>query len=293
ARWTWASGPKPPPPPFGQSVVIVAGADPLGTSLEAAEALRAAQTVIAVSLFPNATTERADIVLPRQSVPERDGTFTSGERRVQRFYTAQGFLGDTRPDWKMFGELRRALDPTYRVKLSAAAVMAEITQQVPLYQEMSYKALARVERQFPDVGGEDLYYGGTAYGNRGGLGLQWPVLAEDPTTQLTVTPVPGNPDKAQGLLAVPVRRLYDRSPEFLASEMMHGRIPAPYVEISRADAAKLNLADGDAVTLAFGEQRLQTTVRVDGVAPEGAVLIPQNLLDAPIPSAPTPVTLEK
>ena len=34
--------------------------------------------------------EHADYVLPVQSFAERDGTFTNGERRVQRFYTAQG-----------------------------------------------------------------------------------------------------------------------------------------------------------------------------------------------------------
>jgi NADH-quinone oxidoreductase subunit G len=275
-----------------QKVVIMAGCDPLGTDPMAAEALQGARFRVAVSLFPTASTESADLVLPRQSVPERDGTFTNGERRVQRFYTAQGFLGETRPDWKIFAETHKRLDATYAVKFSAGAVMTDITKHVPAYAEMNYKALAQGARQFPDVGGEDLYYGGTAYANKGGLGLQWAVEAEKPEAKLRVKAV--KPTKApKGLLAVPVRVLYDRSPEFFASTLMHQRIPAPYAELNSADAKKLGVQEGDLITLRFGEHSAQVVARVDGKAPQGTVLVPMNLSQAPLPTALTPVAVEK
>jgi NADH-quinone oxidoreductase subunit G len=278
---------------LSQSVVFVAGADPIGTDPQARSLLGKAGFRVVTSLFATATTDMADVVLPRQSVPERDGTFTSGERRVQRFYTAQGFIGDTRPDWKIFSEIRHKLNPAVRVKLSAGAVMAEITKAVGRYAEMSYKNLAHTERQFPDVGGEDLYYGGTAYNNTGGLGVQWSVDAEDPAKKITVRPVEAAKAEREGLLAVPVRVLYDRTPEFFASEMMRQRIPQPYAELNAADAGRLKVNHGDTITLVFGKQKVRLTAQVNGSAPEGVILVPLNLSAEPVPLAPLLVKVEK
>jgi len=279
---------------MSQKAVIVAGADPVGTDLGASEALKKADFVVAVSLFETETTQNAHVVLPRQSVPERDGTFTNGERRVQRFYTAQGFIGSTLPDWKIFAEVHKAMDVSYRVKPSAGAVMADITKSVERYASMGYKALGAVERQFPDVRGEDAYYGGTAYNNRGGLGVQWASESETEGASLTVRAASASDaPSGKGLLAVPIRVLYDRTPEFYASELMHQRIPAAYAEINQADADKIGVADGDSVKLAFGKHNVKVTARVNGKAPQGVVLVPQNLTDEPVPSVPTAVSVEK
>jgi NADH-quinone oxidoreductase subunit G len=144
------------------------------------------------------------------------------------------------------------------------------------------------------VGGDDLYYGGTAYNNRGGVGVQWPVAAEDESQKITLRPVDaGKAKKSRGLLAVPVRKLYDRSPEFMASAMMHQRIPQPFVEINAADAAKAKITNGDKVTVEFGKQKIKVTARVNGTAPQGVVLVPMNTLDEPVPSVPSSVSLKK
>ncbi|MBZ0305353.1 MAG: NADH-quinone oxidoreductase subunit NuoG [Anaerolineae bacterium] len=278
---------------LSQSVVILAGADPIGTDPAAKALLASANFIVATSLFETATTAIAHVILPRQSVPERDGTLTSGERRVQRFYAAQGVIGDTLPDWKMFARISNLIDPAIKVKVSAAAVMNDIVKGVPRYANMNYKNLAWNERQFPDVGGDDLYYGGTAYRNDGGLGVQWPVEAEIEGQRLTLKPITLESEANNGLLAVPVRRLYDRSPEFLASELMYQRIPVPYAEFNYADAEALKVIDGESVTLRFGDYRVQVTAKVDNRAPEGVILIPINLTREPVPTAPTAVEVEK
>ncbi|HLA42275.1 MAG TPA: hypothetical protein VJZ27_02500, partial [Aggregatilineales bacterium] len=161
------------------------------------------------------------------------------------------------------------------------------------YADMSYKNLAKVERQFPDVGGVDLYYGGTAYNNRGGLGVQWAVDAEDESKKIRLKPVESKTSKTKGLLAVPVRRLYDRSPEFAASEMMHLRIPEAYADINQVDADKNKIKNGDSITLDFGGHQMKVTAYVNGAAPEGVVLVPQGLTADPVPAAPVSVTLKK
>jgi NADH-quinone oxidoreductase subunit G len=286
--------PEATPQALESQVLIVAGADPAAYDPAARALLQKAPFLVAVSMFENATTALAQVVLPRMSVPERDGTFTNGERRVQRFYTAQGTIGESRPDWKIFADLHQALAPSYRPKVSTAAVMAEIATQIPAYTGMLYKALAQVDRQFPDVGGEDLYYGGTAYDNKGGLGRQWAALGENEGHKLSLKPVDSVvAPTTKDLLAVPVRVLYDRTPEFMASHLMHGRIPRPYAQLNRADAAKHKIHEGDHITLDFGGHQVQVLARVNGTAPEGVVLVPLYLAEGPVPMSPAAVKVSK
>ncbi len=118
----------------------------------AAEWLDKVDTVIVLSLFPDATAARAEVALPVQSFAERDGTFTNGERRVQRFYTAQGPMGSALPVWQVVGRVGELLGKG-RPKPSAAAVMLEISKNVPAFAGAGYSELAKVPHQFPDVGG--------------------------------------------------------------------------------------------------------------------------------------------
>jgi anaerobic selenocysteine-containing dehydrogenase len=172
--------------------------------------------------------------------------------------------------------------------------MREITQKVPPYAAMNYPDLAYVEDQFPDVGGDDLYYGGTAYTNRGGLGIMWPTAAENGKSKLAVRPAKADaPKKMDGLKVVPIRLLYDRGPLFEPSELMHQRIPAPYAELNSQDAARLGVADGDRIAITAGEHRVEVAARVNGHAPAGIVLLPLHLTKSPVPTMPVSCSIQK
>jgi predicted molibdopterin-dependent oxidoreductase YjgC len=215
-------------------------------------------------------------------------------RRVQRFYPAQGPVGESLPDWKIFAHIGEHLSGGEKPRISAGAVMREIVQQVPRYAEMDYARLARVEDQFPDVGGDDLYYGGTAYTNRGGLGVMWASDAEDPKEKLTVRPVKAEgAGKGDGLVAVPVRVLYDRATLFEPSTVMAHRVPAPYAELNSQDAARLGIAEGDRIAVLVGDLAVEVTARVDGKSPAGMVLLPQRLARSPLPTVPAACSVQK
>lgn len=252
---------------------------------------------VAVEMFLTPTAERADVVLPRQSFAERDGSYTNGERRVQRFYAAQAQLANTMPDWRMFAEIDRLLGGP-RPKLSAASVMLDISQNVANYAGMSYAALAKVEKQFPDVGGADMYYGGTAYNNRGGLGIQWPTQADSggkvsvPDAKKTARTAKRK--ESAGLLIVPITRLYNREAAFLASTpLMSMRIGKPFAMISPDDADKLGVADGDMVSLSFEGGEVQVQAKVSADAPPHVALVPRLMADEAAPAITTPGTLRK
>lgn len=269
-------------------LLFVAGCDPIGDALEANPLKNAGFTVVTALFETETAAALADVVLPRQSFAEREGTFTNGERRVQRFYVAQSMVGESLPDWKMFAQLHAMLGGP-QPSVSAGIVMAAISQTIPEYSEMGYRNLARIERQFPDVGGDDLYYGGTAYQNAGGLGVQWPVVAEDSNAQLTVRPVNAEKNTRDGLVVIPTTVLYDRGVLFKRSALMDQRIPSPYAVFNPADAADHDIADGDSIGITIGGQMLPVKGIVDDGVPEGVILLPRRLTDEPSPFMPVPV----
>jgi NADH-quinone oxidoreductase subunit G len=277
-------------------VLIVAQADIFADDPNAAAWLDKVDTVIALSLFPDELTARAKVALPIQSFAERDGTFTNGERRVQRFYTAQGPMGEALPAWQVIGRVSEQLGQG-KAKASAAAVMVEITQNIPAFAGAGYGELAKVPRQFPEVGGADLYFGGTAYKNTGGIGVQLATDADSGTAlQAGEVKLPAAPKAAKGsLMVVPTVRLYNRENTFLPSveALMAARTSAPYVEINAADAQKLKIADGDLVQVSVGGSTVQARAHVNGAAPVGTVLLPRHLSDEAAPLAPAPGEVRK
>ncbi len=272
---------------------IIGEADPAGDDTHAASVLDQAEFVIVSTQFMTATAEQADLVLPVQSFAEREGSFTTGMRRVQRFYMAQTPLEGPLPGWKVFAHIGAGMKNGERPRISAALVMRDITQHVLRYNEMGYTSLAHVEPQFPDVGGLDLYYGGTAYSNHGGLGIEWATNAEREKYRLTVRPVEKSSGKLGGMVVVPVRVLYDRDTLFAASAIMHAHVPAPYAEFNRQDADESGIADGDPVLILVGDLEIPVQARVDSRAPAGIVLLPRRLSASPTLLVPAKCSVQK
>lgn len=276
-------------------VMIFADADVMGDALTAT-ALKSTQKTgfsIVVSMFVTDTVLDADVVLPRLSFAEREGTFTNGERHIQRFYTAQAPIEGPRPDWKIFAELSRMVSGT-KVKLSAAAVMQELSNSVPRYNGFTYPALSKFVKQYPDVGGDDLYYGGTAYNNEGGIGLQTKADAE--SGSVDISGAIGEPIRTgEGdLLIVPVTTLYDRQPIFAASAHLIGEhIDPSHIRINADEAAARGLIEGEMADLQYAGLTAEVVVRIDPSIPTGTVVFPRHLSNVASPEVPVVGSLQK
>jgi NADH-quinone oxidoreductase subunit G len=259
----------------GAGAVYLVASDPAGDDPVAAEALDSAHFVVVQELFRTATAERADVVFPAQSFVEREGTFTTGLRRVQRFYPAVPALGTTRPDWEITAMVGRRLGGSFEMD-SASEVMQAVRQEAPGYAHVTYPALAEVEKQWPDVGGPDLYFGGTSYANVLGLGIGLASGAEEGRSLAAAAHESPGPAGGEGMLLVPVERLYDRGATVLPSETLAARMAEARVEISPADAARLGLQAGQMVEIRWdGRSQKLPAITVAGV-PAGAVLLPRS-----------------
>jgi len=275
-------------------VLIVAQCEPLEDDPSAAEWLGKVDTIITLSLFQDQTSRHAKYVLPIQSFAERDGTFVNGERRVQRFYTAQGPIGSAIPAWKAIAQIGEAAGQG-RAKLSAAAVMLDLSKNVSVFEGMRYKDLGRIERQYPDVGGRDLYYGGTAYQNKGGLGIQIPTTAdngEKPKAVKVEAPTPITVNDGE-YLVIPTTRLYNRENSFLPSTLVHARVALPYAEMNPSDADAMGVTDGDVVEVTFAGGDARVRVITNEELASGAIILPRHLTDLATPLVPTSASFKK
>jgi NADH-quinone oxidoreductase subunit G len=196
------------------------------------EVVPQASFIVAQELFLTDLAKRADVVLPALSFAEREGTFTSGDRRVQRFYRALPGLGQGKPDWWIVQEVARRLGATWNYA-NTGQIFAEIAQRIPSYAALSYEAIGHVEAQWPPVGRGDLYYGGTVYDNSGGMGARYAADAEQPGFTAQIEPIAPPEATIEGLRRVG-RLLYQDGELIRRSNVLAAHIVNGQAEIARA-----------------------------------------------------------
>ena len=211
-------------------------------------ALAALEFLVVQELFLSETAKRAHVVLPGASFLEKDGTFTNGERRIQRVRKAIEPPGQARADWRVLCDLMTAMGVPQPFQ-HPAEIMAEIAKVAPAFAGVSY---ARLEPH----------------------GLQWPVPnAEHPGSSILHTdsfPVgrarfarvayTPSPVLAHGD-GFPLRLTTGRVLEHYNCGTMTRRsdnlvlCPADELELHPDDARAAGLSDGDPVRVIspFGE----------------------------------------
>jgi NADH-quinone oxidoreductase subunit G len=249
--------------------LFVAGADPVGDGLIADKGQL--DFLVVQELFMTETAVLADVILPAQSWAEREGSFTSGERRVQRYYPAIQVVGESRADWQILAQLGERLN-IGKAPFAASLVFKEVAKAVSQYKGMDYRTLAQVEKQWPDVGGEDLYYGGNAYENRSGLGQQWQSAAEKGDVAHFDVPAISEA-QTEGLEIIHMAALYTPGTLINHTPMLDDRKAKPILSLHADDAAELAVADGDAVNVMVDGTLVAAKAHVNGNTQAGLGLL--------------------
>jgi predicted molibdopterin-dependent oxidoreductase YjgC len=125
------------------------------------KAMEELDILIVQELFMSATAEMADVVLPASSYFEKNGTFTNGERRVQRVNQVIAPIGNTKSDGQIIIDMMYRLgyeQPTGRT-YDATKILEEIANVIPFMKGITWERL-----------GEN--------------GLQWPVLEDGSDTKI-------------------------------------------------------------------------------------------------------------
>jgi len=250
-------------------VVYVAAADPVGDDPALADALKSASFVIAQDLFLTETAKLADVVLPVSAYTEREGTYTSAERRVQRFYPAIPARSGTKTDFALTADIAGYAGITLEGK-APLLVMNKIAEAVKAFAGLSYGRLTEVTQQYPIVGRGDLYYGGTTYENSQGLGAH---LALGDIALAPAAPHAALRPKEDELLAVPISKVYDRGTTLSAAHLLDGRTGTPSVVVNPTTAGRLGLALREPARVRLNVADYEVVVQLDDSLSTGIVLV--------------------
>ena len=112
------------------------------------KALNALEFLVVQELFMTPTAEFADVVLPAASFFEKSGTFTNGERRVQRVNAVIPPLAGTKSDGQIVVDIMNRMglsQPDY----TPDGVLAEIARVVPFFKGATWEGLGDNGKQWP------------------------------------------------------------------------------------------------------------------------------------------------
>lgn len=277
--------------------MLIAGADPAADNADYWAALERLDFLVVQDLFLTETAQLADVVLPARGPAERDGTFTNLERRVQAFDAGVPAPGQAWADWLILTAIAGQMGANWNYA-SADGVMAEITQQVPLYAHMKFEnltapvSLARKTSHY--------IYEGMSFTADVREGIQWQTLAES-ETQVPLRFIAPEPVEktSEGLTLVAPRFLYDGGRLLAEAEIVQPRLAKPEVLLSRPDAERLGVSSGDYVTLSQNGTSISLPVQINRKMSQGVALLPRNLAGHPaeklvgVDRAYTTVTIKK
>jgi len=217
-------------------------------------ALAKLELLIVVDSVLTDTAQLAHVVLSDVDVYGKDGTYTTADRRVLRRFAATEPIGEARPALDILFGLAQRLAPERAAAFThttADRVMDEIARVVPAYAHARYPELA--------------------------LGARIEDAGAPPAARLLPLPsiFAAQNTSGDGTFALLTGRTLYTSLEAASlhkpdADKLHRE---EYVEISFADAAKLDLEDGETVTLANGHGRLAIRARVTDAVQPGSVFV--------------------
>lgn len=240
----------------------VAQTDPNLNKVRAA--LDKLEFLVVHDLFFNETAKHAHLVLPGASFVEKEGTFTNGERRIQRVRKVVDPPAGIKADWQAICEVGTLMG--YPMKYGhPSEIMLEIARQTPSMAGVTYEKLDA------------------------GFGLQWPVTdaaslgtgvmhtEKFPRGMAKFVPVeyqpPGElPSEEFPFTMVTGRVLHHYN---CGAQTRHSKIvefvDTDVLEMHADDAAEIGVVDDDIVNLASARGAVKMPVRISDRVPPGQV----------------------
>jgi predicted molibdopterin-dependent oxidoreductase YjgC len=247
--------------------LYVMGENPLAVlPREAREALEGLDLLIVQDLFLTESAARAHLVLPGAGFAEKNGTYTSVERRIQRVRAAMDPPGEARPDWWILAEVLRRLgvDGEYD---TAADVMKEICEAIPEYGGVQYSRLEKGGLFWPCLDDHSM---GEAILHRGGIGGARPELGSpDPTCGL----LPDDPEHPWIALRGATQFHFQGGTRSGRSLRLRGWVPKSQVCLNPLDLAGLGVSDGDGIRLASPHGSMSAVARPHSGVPSGVAWV--------------------
>ena len=257
---------------FGEEISLVdSNANFVGDGLSKLEFF------VVQDIFFSHTCQFADVVLPASPSLEKEGTFTSTERRIQRLYPVFEPLEGSRPDWRIIQDIANRLGANWQYQ-HPSEIYREIASLTPLFAGVTYERL------------------------EGFKSLHWPVAADGTDQPLLYTKQFAFPDGKARLFPLSHTEPTDQpNAEFdlhlnngrllehfhegnmtYRSEGIREKTPDTFVEVSPELAGERGIQSGTwlQLTSRYGQVRVRALVtdRVQGKE----LYMPMNSVESPV-----------
>ncbi|MDD6049022.1 MAG: formate dehydrogenase subunit alpha [Methanobrevibacter ruminantium] len=261
-------------------VLYIHGEDPVLSDADikhTKEAIANLEMLIVQELFMTDTAAEADVVLPAAGWGEQEGTFTSGERRVQWLRKAQEPPEGAMLDWKIMEEIAVRMGRPRELfhYENAAEIWEEIRELAPSYYGITHERLLKPE------------------------GVHWPCLdPEDPCEPLMHKDKFAHPDGLGIFQALehrgPVEVVDDEYPLLLTTtrvlfhyhaamtrrcETLDKEVPTGFIEINTEDAAERGILNNEIVKAYSRRGEIEIPARVTDDIKKGIVNIPMHFTE--------------
>ena len=257
---------------FGEEIALVDA-----NTNDVQEGLSKLEFFVAQDIFFSKTCQYADVIFPASASLEKEGTFTSTERRIQRLYQVFEPLEGSRPDWHIIQDVANLLGAGWNYT-HPSEIYAEIASLTPLFAGVTYERL------------------------EGYKSLQWPVAADGTDQPLLYTKEFALPGGKARLYPVAMSKPKDQPNEEYDLHLNNGRmlehfhegnmtyrtpgirekVPDTFLEISPELARERGVRDGTWVQLIsrYGKLRVRALVtdRVQGKE----LYMPMNSSEHPV-----------
>jgi formate dehydrogenase major subunit len=236
----------------------------------AREALCRLEHLVVQDIFLTETAAYADVVLPASAFPEKDGTVTNTDRRVQLGRKAIEPPGDARQDWWIVQEIARrmGLDWSYQ---GPADIFAEMRACMPSIKGISWDRLEREDAvTYPcddeNAPGQEVIFG-DGFPTSDGRGRLVPAGLVSPDEE---------PDQDYPFVLTTGRQLehWHTGAMTRRASVLDALEPNALCEMAPGDIDRLGVAAGETVRLSTRRGTIDVPVRAAGRIPEGVVFVP-------------------
>ena len=236
----------------------------------ARQALASLEHLVVQDLFLTETAALADVVLPASAFPEKTGTFTNTDRRVQLGRQALTLPGEARQDLWIIQELARRLGLDWQYQ-DVAEVFEEMRQAMPSIGGISWERLNREDavtypcRQDDDPGQPVIFQ--QDFPTPSGRGR---------FVSARLIPADERPDQDYPFVLITGRQLehWHTGSMTRRAQVLDAIEPLPVVTVHPDDLAQLGLTAGEPLTVTSRRGEITAFARLDDGLRRGEVFIP-------------------
>ncbi|MCA8932953.1 MAG: molybdopterin-dependent oxidoreductase, partial [Rhodospirillaceae bacterium] len=226
--------------------------------------------LVVQDLFLTETAYHADVVLPASAFPEKDGTFTNTDRRVQLGRAAVPLPGQARQDWQIIQEIARRIGLTWTYT-HPREVFGEFTQVMPSLKNITWERLERDGYATYPTDGADTPGNEVVFGD----GFPRP-SGRGKFTAADVVPPAEVPDAEYPVILTTGRQLehWHTGAMTRRATVLDAIEPEAVAHVSPKELGRLGVAPGERIRVVTRRGQVDLMARADRDVPPGMVFIP-------------------